>query len=372
MYKILITTGVWQSSYCAMQSLARMGHKAFMLTDDEKTPFIRSKFCSGYLKTAAESDSAEYANELTEFIQEKDIDILFPMSDVTMRLVSRHKEKLGAIVKISVPDEGKLDIALNKARAMRFAEENGFLTPKTMFPRTLDDALRMIREGEGKIVLKTPYGTGGSGVFISDDKNSLSAWVTQRFDPENPIVLQEFIDGDFYDLMAICQDGKISEWFGFYLPSEYSFAGAPPYAFPSLNNGMYEYCRSFIEKLDWTGPIDFDFLRGKDGRLYLLEINPRLSGTTNFAYKLGVDLPAAYLNTILGKAVSPAARTYSDTVMYQSIYPALARWLRQSRKSNIPTMLANLVRHRSVSSIYWDDLPVLRNVAYRFVTEMVS
>ncbi|MFO0675443.1 MAG: hypothetical protein U0169_02840 [Polyangiaceae bacterium] len=55
-----------------------------------------------------------------------------------------------------------------------------------------------------------------------------------------------------------------------------------------------------VRALEWTGGAEFEFLRGVDGRLWLMEVNPRFPAWIHGATLTGRNLPAALLGLAKG------------------------------------------------------------------------
>ena len=76
-----------------------------------------------------------------------------------------------------------------------------------------------------------------------------------------------------------------------------------------------------VRALDWHGAVDFDFLRDATGQYLLLELNPRFSGTINFACKMGVDLPGAYLDLAFDNLKQSYQRDYAEGICFERSFP---------------------------------------------------
>jgi len=57
--------------------------------------------------------------------------------------------------------------------------------------------------------------------------------------------------------------------------------------------------REIVAALNWRGPLEVEMLRARDGRLYLIEINPRFPAWIGIAAHAGCNLPAAWAAELL-------------------------------------------------------------------------
>ena len=110
--------------------------------------------------------------------------------------------------------------------------------------------------------------------------------------------------------------------------------------------------REVIERLSLRGVAKVDFKRGSDGRLYLLEVNPRFSLWCHLGAVAGVNLPATVYADLTGAPrprVSPAragvtwCRPRADALSARSMGIPLRSWLGFALRCEINAAIA------------WDD-----------------
>lgn len=121
--------------------------------------------------------------------------------------------------------------------------------------------------------------------------------------------------------------------------------------------------RELVERLGLRGVAKFDFKRDPDGRLHLLEVNPRFNLWHHLGAVAGVNIPAIVYADLIGSPRPVAGRARAG-----------ARWcmlpkdLRAARASGIPlhSHLAWAWGCEAKSSFAWDDpMPALRRL-FRF------
>ena len=65
---------------------------------------------------------------------------------------------------------------------------------------------------------------------------------------------------------------------------------------------------ALLRALEWDGVAMVEFRRSdRDGRFYLMEINPRFPGSLDLAIASGVDLPWLYMQMAIGRPVEGPA-----------------------------------------------------------------
>lgn len=342
---ILITTGEWKSALTCMRSLAQKGHKISLICSDQYEPHLYSKFCSEKIISPPEQNKEEYINFINSLILSKKYDLLVPISDRCIEYFSGAQKELLPSIKMLLPSREAVEIARNKAKTYRFCEENGIPIPKTYYPQTIADVEKLFSNISYPCVVKEVKGTGGGGnTYIKDQKGLVSLFRYMKNDREWPVV-QEFIKGKFCGFTAICDEGNVLDYFMFEPIRQYPRSGGiTVYARSYYNEAAFRASELLVKKLSWTGPIDLDFFM-VDGRGFvLLEINPRFSGTIQFAYACGIDLPYAYLELAYGKKyIIENNRKYKTGIYYRNIFPEEIYSCKET-KAYIPAFFFNFLR----------------------------
>jgi carbamoyl-phosphate synthase large subunit len=68
------------------------------------------------------------------------------------------------------------------------------------------------------------------------------------------------------------------------------------------HGGLRAAARAFLVHYRWRGPFELECIASPDGRLHLIEINPRFPAWVYFATGVGVNLPAALVRAALGQS----------------------------------------------------------------------
>jgi len=56
-----------------------------------------------------------------------------------------------------------------------------------------------------------------------------------------------------------------------------------------------------LQTIDWSGPFEVEFIRGPHGEHYLMDLNPRIYGSLALAVAAGLNLPAIWVDLLLGR-----------------------------------------------------------------------
>ena len=114
-----------------------------------------------------------------------------------------------------------------------------------------------------------------------------------------PVLVQEAVFGEEYDIAAVAQDGALigSITIRKLLRSKMGkgFGGVVV-----DNPELAEVTRRLLKELAWDGPLEIEVVKPASGPFVLFEINPRFPAWISFGAKVGVNLPAYSVAHALG------------------------------------------------------------------------
>jgi carbamoylphosphate synthase large subunit len=94
---------------------------------------------------------------------------------------------------------------------------------------------------------------------------------------------------------------------------------------------LREYAERLVRKLNWNGPILFDFIRDEHNRYYLLECNPRFWGTTELTIEAGLNVAQMCADLfVLGKPLEKKLE-YELDLVYKWVPSCILYWFRSPR-----------------------------------------
>ena len=121
-----------------------------------------------------------------------------------------------------------------------------------------------------------------------------------------PVILQEFIAGDEYDVAAL-GDGKGGVIGAVPMRKmQLSDKGKAWAGVTVMDEKLLELTRRAVHALRWRGPLELEIMKSRRG-YFILEINPRFPAWIYLAQGAGQNLPYACLELALGKTIRPLA-----------------------------------------------------------------
>lgn len=352
---ILITTAEWKSALTCMRSLGKRGHRISLIGSEPYTPALYSKFCKERIISPKEKDKNQYLQFINQLVKSKKYDLFVPISDLCVEYFSEAREELSKYTRIILPSKEAIEIGRNKDKTYGFALKNGIPIPETYFPNNLLQVEIISNCISFPCVVKKPKGSGGRGNYYINDKKSLICLFKNLDIDSSWPVIQEFIEGQCFGFVAVCDNGKIINFFMHEKLRQYpETGGVTLYGKSCYKQQIFDLANLLISKFSWNGPISFDFFITTNHKCVLLEINPRFSGVTEFANRCGIDLPSIFLDMAFGKTHIPDRKSYRNGLRYRSIFPEEINSCKENKK-HIPEFFLKFIYPNTHYDFFLDD-----------------
>jgi D-aspartate ligase len=244
--------------------------------------------------------------------------VLHIARDRGLRFVARHRARLTAVCRFAVAEDGLLDVLLDKAAFAALAREHDLPVPRTVVaePEALDGPLDI-----SPPLLVKPAARGERWFAFAGWRKAISvadepAWATLRqalAEAGLPVLVQELVPGgedrvESYHVYVDAQGRTLGEFTGRKLRTRPADFGVSTALTTTDTADTLELGRAVVAALGLRGPAKADFKRAPDGRLVLLEINPRLSLWAHVGAAAGVNLAALAHADLTGRHPEPARR----------------------------------------------------------------
>ena len=296
--------------------------------------------------------------------------VLFYQEDRTLLLVSRFREQLREGFRFVVPDAELVEQLVEKGRFQQLAARLDLPVPPARviapgdpapgddfglaFPIVLKPLVRVPARWE-------PLAGPGKATSVSTLADLRALW--PRIAAANLLILaQELIPGpetsiESYHVYVDERGNIVGEFAGRKIRTWPAAYGDSTALETSDAEDVLMLGRTLVKRLKFRGVAKFDFKRGPDGRLHLLEVNPRFNLWHHLGAVAGVNLPALVYGDLIGAPrpiMGPAqpgyrwCKPWKDMSAVRASGMPLAEW--------IPWVL----RCEAKSGLAWDDpLPLL-------------
>ncbi|HHI70534.1 MAG TPA: carbamoyl-phosphate synthase large subunit, partial [Rhodobacteraceae bacterium] len=192
----------------------------------------------------------------------------------------------------TTPDS--IDLAEDRERFQELVNSLGLLQPKNGIASSGEEALRIADEIGFPLVIRPSYVLGGRAMEIVRDMAHLERYINEAVvvSGDSPVLLDSYLSGAIeMDVDALC-DGKDVHIAGIMqhieeagVHSGDSACSLPPYSLPDdIIQEVHRQTKALALALNVVGLMNIQFAV-KDGKVYLIEVNPRASRTVPFVAK---------------------------------------------------------------------------------------
>jgi predicted ATP-grasp superfamily ATP-dependent carboligase len=298
--------------------------------------------------------------------------VVFYQSDAQLLWVSRNRRAIGRVARFAIADGALVDQLVDKTEFVLLAEARGLPVPPSVMLSATDDYAPP-RDAPFPAVIKPVTRTiDAQWRFMAGDEKVLTVASPAALDAARarlgvygkPVILQAEIPGPESQIVSyhlyVDQAGSVvTEFTGRKIRTLPIRRGITTSAEVLPLPDVLALGRKVVDQIGLTGVAKLDFKRSPDGRLFLLEVNPRFTLWNNPGAVAGFNIPAAVYADLVGLPRPPFRQG-----------PYRVRWfnhqdLAAARESGMGLLawLAWLLRHRPTSGLSLDDpLPIMELV----------
>ena len=254
---------------------------------------LAKKYCDEFYKSPTGKDI-----KFIKFIEKIGIkvDMIFLFVDEELNIVSKNLHKLNKIQnKLILSPFRTINICNDKLKFEKF------------FTKFKNINLPKFKKNK-KNIIKPKIGRGSKNIFITENRK-----ITNSFQKDNNFIVQEFIEGIEYTVDCLFdKNGRLI----FSLPRERLVAQNVSIIGKITKNKKIKNLMELIgSKLNFYGPVNVQIIIKKK-QIYLIEINPRLSGSIIFSIKSSFDP----IKTLFKIENNEKYRIYENNIKYNKFF----------------------------------------------------
>ena len=271
---------------------------------------IAKNFTDNFIHLPPAEDT-QYIPVLLEKAKKNHIDMIIPGADeeaFALMKAQDHFRKEG--IDVAVQPEEMLDLFNSKSSMFDYLEKQGVtVLPYEVVVSQLDfeKALKRFDYPARPLLLKPNFGRGGRDIFLlseifPENKDNLQVVNKALFlgvmDGSTEYLLSDYIEGIVYDVDVMKYKNGDLFW-----GIRKRFTNITKHFYGNIfdfDKTILKFSKTLYEYLPTEYLIDYDLMVTSDGRIELLEINPRPSGSTISYLPFGIDLyylmAKSYLN----------------------------------------------------------------------------
>ncbi len=287
---VLVPGAAGPAGINTIKSLKMAGFGGKILSTDS------SSLSAGFLmadinEVIPQADEHSFLDRLFQIIKMYKVEVLMPSSGSDIYPYSENRKQLAEMgAEAIVSDRDKLEICRDKMLTFQTLS-NKFLLPFTTAESNRIDTF--------PVLAKPRFGKGSRGIVKIDDESDLKYIISKRDD----LVFQEYLPGTEYTV-DVLSDLNGKPMFAVPRIRLQTKAGISTKGRVLRDPALEMDCMKIAELVGIRGPCCMQMKESAEGRLKLIEINPRMGGGTIFTSLAGANFPAMLLDMIEGRQVS--------------------------------------------------------------------
>lgn len=276
-----------------------------------------------FMQMPAAKDETLFIDEVIAVCNTERVDIVLPITTRELGILAKNSDRIDKTgAQLLLSSAQALSIANNKGKLYEFVQKLHVPIPEY---RIVSDAAAFEKASielgikSRELCFKPVLGNGsrGFGRVVSFQQNqtnwmdqkagilplTLREWL-QRLPKhwEMPLLLSRYLPGIEYSVDMLCNQGKTL----LCIPRtrDKMIGGISVAGKFEQNFGLIAFCIQLAEALHLHGPIGMQWKEDQQGVPHLLEINPRLQGTTSVVALAGLNIPVLAIQMLLGRLSS--------------------------------------------------------------------
>lgn len=305
--RVLLLDGHTVQAYSTIKALHNTGIYVTVFCEKRISYGYASRFADARIKCPAlKNNSGVFWNFLRSYLEKHPHHVLIPLFDESADFVNTNRKALEALgIKVALADKKRYELVRNKASMMAFCKKN-----KIPHPASVKLSADNLEKAAAKLgfpsLIKPVVSSGALGIVYLNSLNDLVKNFAETSKRYGDAMLQTFINhsGYYYNAMLFRNHENVFSTtiilkINRYFPTK---GGTGSYSETVEHKEIEKLCKETLERLNWTGFADIDFMVDKDTQVpNLIEINPRIPACIHAALVSGINFPQIIVYDALGK-----------------------------------------------------------------------
>ena len=248
-------------------------------------------------------DDDDYVPALRRLVDEHDVRLVVPLTDLDQVTLAERRDELGALVLLPEPEI--VERLGDKYLAHLLFDERGIASPPTWLPNNVPD------DAGFPLLVKARQGFGSRHIYRAEDRAQLGFFL--GYTPVDSIV-QSCLGGEEFSIDVFCDlDGRCLNA----IPRTMieSKGGESIKGMTIHDDSLIAVGRDVSEKLRLVGPANIQCFREADGVHYVTDINPRFGGGFPLPLAAGGRYPELALALANGERPEPRLGDFREGIV---------------------------------------------------------
>lgn len=263
---ILMSAAASAAAISIIKHLQSLGHRVIGIDASKNSENIARHYCDDfYLSPLCNSpEFIPFINQLSDRF-----DLYIPFIDEELLCISQNTHLLPNVLpKIIINNEAAIKICTSKINFQAFCEKNNL----PVAPLSISTPA----------IFKPEYGRGGKGIYIIEDDELMPFFQKKKG------VIQTLLQGVEYTVDVLVDSQ--GHWLFGVARKRIEAAGVSRVGEVDQHPSVLALAKRCTEKIKFKGPINIQIMVDSDHQVYIIEINPRLSGSLIFSTLAGFDI----------------------------------------------------------------------------------
>ena len=313
---VFVTDGDQRSALAAVRALGRSGVPVTVGEKSERSLAGVSRYCARQVLYPSPIDhAAQFQEFLAAEMRRGTYRVLFPMTDISIRLLAEVRDRLEPHVMFPIPCTRALELAQDKRQTLLLAASVGVDRPATYMLREDERLEQVAHSVRYPVVIKPRLSRHlcagqwfqGNVEYACGPDELITKFQQAHARIPYPLV-QEKVEGEACGVFLLVWNGELKAAF-----CHRRLREKPPWGGPSvyrestpLDETLTQKSFALLKAMGWQGVAMVEFKRDRrDGQAKLMEVNGRFWGSLQLAIDAGVNFPLLLYRLAIGEQVPP-------------------------------------------------------------------
>jgi predicted ATP-grasp superfamily ATP-dependent carboligase len=285
-----------RTGYNILRSLKAVNARVYLVHDQRAASLSYSRRCKVVHATQdlGSADPDQVLGIINNLHLKVGLDSVIASDVESLAFLARIRERLLAPV-FPMADAGTLATLNDKWTFYKLCEAAGVAVPKSLSVECQAEfnVEAVERELGYPVIIKPVNSYGQRGIAILRDRAQAEDWKRTYVDHNQPIIIQEYIEGTDWAISVFAQDGVIKHWVSWVCPSQLDSAyGVGRFLATEFRprEDLFAMTKKVVTATNFSGVANFDARYDDQARrMKMLECNPRFFNRMSAARLSGLD-----------------------------------------------------------------------------------